>query len=354
MSERLTSSSTSKHPRWLQWLPPLFLLVSAVALFSTTGPSREIPAELPDSLFHRLVQLAAQGLGTERAYWVFLPFALLLIWCSGDLTRRMLPPKTPAPARTLATSLGMVCATMLLLSWLQRGLSPQPASHFGMAATACLLAGWSLYLHGESAGKRHWCGFAGLMLGLGAGVNAFAAIGVLPVFARATFNLIKNAKDNKIRVGLLLLGFLLGFLPQLAAFRQSLPEATAFDFAHTTEALRWLFAAAGVAGVLFISLALLVGILQRNALMLGFVLSTLVLQKIATAFYAEADPERTGTKLALVAILYAYGLFRVVRGIESGLHSANPAKVKALMPALLILLLIIFKIWTARLFYPAG
>ena len=354
MSERLTSSSTPKYPRWLQWLPPLFLAVSAIALFSGTGPVREIPAEAADSLFPRMIQLVGQTLGPEWTPWALLPFALLLIGCGGDLTRRMLPPKTPAPARTLAASLGMVCATMLLFSWLQRGLSPQSAAQFGMAATACLLAGWSLFLHGETPGKGHWAGFAGLMLGLGAGANAFVAIGVLPVFARAAFKLIQNARDNKVRVGLLLLGFLLGFLPQLDAFRQSLPAADGFAPAHAAETLRQLFAAAGIGGLLFVFLALLVGILQRNALMLGFVLSTLALQKIAAGFYTEPLPERIGTQLTLVALLYAYGLFRLFRGIESGLHSANPAKVKWLMPTLLILLLLLFKVWTARLFYPAG
>ena len=337
MSDRLTATER-KYPRWVSWVPWGLLAVSLLGLLVGERPGWDLP-ESPSG-YARLQSIAIQSLGAEHAAWMLLPFFVLLLTACGSLSRRLLPAKTPLPAARLAQSLGIVCVAAPLMLRSQAAWSAHPA----LPAAALLFSGWAVFLQAMERPQRYLAALGGLLLGLAAGFDPIAAPGILPPLVWAALQLRRNQTPSPLpRTVILVVGIGVGLLltrPQLPAVSAS------FDWAHLQAALHDTRTRFGIAGLALMFLALLVGTLQKNTVLLGLLLATYLLQKAALGLFSAPTPPQL-TALALIpALLLAYGLFRILRGIESGVHSVQPDRAKWVAPALLLLLLIAFKVWT--------
>lgn len=346
MTERLTSSSTSRGPRWIGWIPPLVLATSLAAILSRLPVPWPVTDPPPASFHHGLVQRAVALLGPDRAWGIHLPFALLLIWMCGELLERLVPPKTPLPSKILARSLGMVAAATLLHGWFQQGLGPSPA----LPASATLLTAWSAFLRATEKPSPRLAALAGLLAGLSFSLDPFTGLGALPLGVWTVSTQMRGGRPRFGWTMLFAVGGLVGSFPSLGRVTQTLFRASEVDPARILSLLTAWLPRLGIAGLLLVVLAFAVGLLQKNRIIAGLLVPTILLYKAASPWVQGLDADRKGAALVPVVVLFAYGAFRLARGFESGVHGINPGKTRWVAPVLLVLILVGFKIWTGFLF----
>ncbi|MCC5844047.1 MAG: hypothetical protein JJU05_07340 [Verrucomicrobia bacterium] len=339
MSERLTQRNLVQGPRWVSWIPYLLLFVFALAL-SVLAPRSWMPPPEPGPLYLSLCGAIPPGIAP---YWHVL-LALALLQGGGILVRNLLPPKSPAPTKILAQSLGGLTLLVTLTPWFRDLLHPVSV----LPAVTALVWAQIILLQSLSAGKHTRAALAGLLAGLAAGLSLFVGLGILPLGIWLITDLIRKTNQAPRRTGFFIAGAVIALLP----FARELPARilnTAFSPENGLQTLAPLYTLFGIGGLLLILLGLLVGALQKNRILLTFMLTTGLLFK--AGHIAHTDPSRlyTGVILFYPALLCAYGIFRLLKGIESGVYAVNPAKAKHITLVFLILLLIGAKLWTARI-----
>lgn len=343
MTERLTQRSADPSPRWVSWIPPLLLLLTAGVLSLTPPPVWSIPASAT-SLHDTLCRAWAVQI---PAPWTSLPHLLLLLLLlqgGGLLLAGLLPPKSPRPAKTLAHALGIATLLIALTPWLRALLAPTAL----LPALTALVWAQHLLLQSLVPGKHTRAAPAGILAGLAAGLSLLLAPGLLPPALWLLTDLLRKRESAPKRLGFFLAGTLVGLLP----FVRELPArlgSVSFSPGSLTRCLPPLLTAFGIGGLLLIALALLVGSLQKNRILLTFLLLTTLLLKAAYTALPDPDPLQTGTLLFFPALLCAYGIFRLLKGIESGIHAVNPAKARSVTLLLLVLLLLLTKLWALLL-----
>lgn len=339
MSDRLTHSSRATAPAWTRLVLPALLLIIAAVLARFHGA---VPSAIPDGA-HPLYRSLPDP-------WALFPVqaAFLLSLClgSGLLLRRMLPPKTAPATRVLAAALGTAAAPILLLEPFVGSLAAEPA----LPSMALLVFGWWLFLCDGEGSKRTLAGPAGLLAGLALCLDPLSLAGVLPVAGWLLVSLAMKRDRAALRLWLWAVGLGVGLIPMVAGrvdFNLGLETA-----AHPGH-LRELFLGQGAPGwwtLPFVLLALLAGILQRQRVLLGLVLPAFALQLLAWTFQPLVIGERAVAALVPWTWLTAYGLFRLLRGVEQGVRGVSAKKAKTVPLFFIALVLLATAAWAVRLF----
>ncbi len=318
-----------------------FLLLGAVTAFWLM-----LPAQAPESLDSgSRLYAALLGLFGGQVKLLQILGSVLLAGAAMSLARPLLPAKAPASAIASARSLILLSLVIPLHPWLVE-------SFRGSAVTlsmACMFASWSIALLAMRGGRGHLPGLTGLLAALGVSLSLFAAAGLPPLAILILLHIRKTGKKALGGLGLFLLGLLTGLLPEWNTFAQRLMALQNFDPSHPLLSIQNTHTELGIAGILFLALALLVGILQKQSLILGLLIPCWLLQKLLLGF--SGTPTRLlGAAMLIPALLYGYGVFRIVRGLETGLQSVNPRSAKAVMRLTPPLLLLAFSFWAWRQF----
>jgi hypothetical protein len=336
MTERLTQRTASTS-RWISLLPALlFLAFAAVLGFSAPGTW-----DLPDTsgtLYLRLFQTLPPGSGPI----LHVLLTLALLWGGGELVQALLPAKTPQVTRILARSLGSATLIIALTPWFRDLLGPNTMLP---AITALVWAQLSL-LQSARPGKHTRAAFAGLLTGLAAGLSLFVGVTGVSLGIWLLSDLIRKAENAARRTGFFIAGGVVALIP----FLRDLPErisGLSAEGMNLGQAFSPLYALFGIGGLLLILLGLLVGTLQKNRILLTFLLLPAVLLKAAHAGMTDPSALHTGAILFFPGLFFAYGIFRLLKGVESGIHAVNPARAKHVALILLILLLAGVKAWAA-------
>lgn len=340
MSERLTQRGGDSAPRWLFWFPVLlhaafaaFLLASAPVTWGLAAP----PPTLYLSLFASLPERSGP-------LW-HVALSLALLWNSGRLVSKILPAKSNAPVKTLAQCLGSATVFMALTPWIVDLLGANSL----LPALVCLLGMQLTLLQSLLPGRHPRAALAGLLGGLAAGLSFFVGTAGASALLWLMTDVLRKTDRAGRRLAFFAAGLVVGALPFLrgvSARVEGRPELSG-DWAASLLPVYTLF---GIGGILLILLGLLVGALQKNRVLLTCLLLPALLLKAAHALMPAPSPAHTGTLLFFPALFFAYGVFRILKGVESGVYSVNPAKAKSVMLTLLILLLAGVKLWTARMF----
>ncbi len=296
MRDRLTPAASSLPvPAWVGWMPALFVVVALAGLFP-------------------------QG---TSAFAALLATAALLLACGG-LLRRLVPAKSPAAVGGLAFGLGVAMPVLL------RG-----------GELAALSPAWGVVLFGvlqgvDSAEARWKAGPAGVLLGLALLLDPRTLVFVLPVFAGATVSLLLAFRKVWPRFVLLAAGLLIGLAPLFlgqAGFVCPLRVAGGEVVGPwVPPAWTWFFLLLGGA----------VGLAQRLPTFWGLLLPAYALGA-GLRWWGHEEPA-TGLVVALVC---AYGAFRILRGVETGGRKVNPGRAKALPAGMLFVLFALFCGWSA-------
>jgi len=339
MAERLTQSAPSSTPRWSGFAPAL--LLGAALLFWLLLPAATPEAvESGSRLYTGLL-----GLFQGRVQILQALAATLLAGAAMSMARPLLPPKSPKPAIASAQSLILLALVIPLHPWFADSLA-------GSAVTlslAGMLGSWSLALIALRADRRHLLGLAGLLSGISISLSFMGVSGLLPLGILLLLHTRKTGRAGFAGLGLFALGLIIGLLPELQTLPERLGGLREFDAAHPLLSLRNTYTGLGIAGLLFLTLALLVGLLQKQSVILGLMLPCWLLQKLLLGF--SGTPARLlGAALLIPALLYGYGIFRIVRGLETGLQAVSATYAKAVMRVTPVLLLLLFSFWAWRQF----
>lgn len=341
MSERLTHRTAVQHPRWVPWIPFLLLPPFALSLGMLAPEITPAPGKT-GSVYQNLQSLLPPGI---RLY-THLVLALALLHGGGKLVRTLLPPKSPLSSLILAQSLASVTLLILLTPWFRDLLMPSPMLP---AITALVWAQITLIQSGQPR-KHTLAAVSGLLAGLAAGLSLFIGLGILPLCLWLATDLIRKSDQAIRRPVYFVSGMVTGLLP----FMRELParlQNPPFSPADWLQSFTLIYPLLGIGGVLLLLLGLTVGTLQKNRNLLTFVFTTAILLKAGHIALSDASAVHTGALLFYPALLCAYGVFRLLKGIESGTHALHSAKAKYVVQTCLILLIILAKLWTARIYH---
>lgn len=340
MSDRLTHSAQTPAPTWTRLALPALLLITAAVLARFHGAA---PTVIPDEA-HPLYRLLP---GFHALFMVQDAFLLLLCLGSGLLLRRMLPAKTAPATRTLAAALGVVVPPMLLSQIYVDAIAALPSM-------ALLVFSWLLFLSGKEA-KRFLSASAGLLAGLSLCLDPLSLAGVAPVAVWLTVSAIASGKTGGVRLLLWLIGLGIGILP---IFTDWVGFDLGLEAPLQTRHLRLLFMGHGPRflphwALPFVLLGLLAGLLQRQKVLLGLVLPTFALQLLGWTFQPLLMERQALAALAPLAWLTAYGLFRLLRGVEQGVRNVNAKKAKTVPLFFIGFTLAAYAGWAVWLYLPA-
>lgn len=341
MSQRLTHRTAVQHPRWIHWIPFLLLLTFALSL-GMLAPEIAPASGKTGSVYQNLQSLLPPGI----RLCTHLVLALALLHGGGKLVRALLPPKSPLPSLILAQSLGSVTLLILLTPWFSDLLLPSPMLP---AITALVWAQITLIQSGQP--RQHTlAAAAGLLAGLAAGLSLFIGLGLLPLCLWLATGIIRKSDQALRRLAFFVTGMLIALLPfmrELPNRLQNLP----FSPGDWIQSFTLLYTLLSLGGLLLILLGLTVGTLQKNRNLLTFLFATAMLLKAGHIALRDASAVHTGALLFYPALLCAYGVFRLLKGIESGTHALHSAKAKYVVLTGLILLILLAKLWTALIFH---
>ncbi|MEX2607469.1 MAG: hypothetical protein WD708_09000 [Kiritimatiellia bacterium] len=320
MSNRLTYSSISESPAWTRLVLPCMLLVSAIALLS-----------IPDSRFLPLTNLTAIPSLTL--------ICLILVALSAGLNQQTLPEKAAEGTKALATAIGgplvLVC------------LSPYLAvfSFESLLGSGLMLAGWLFFLNGKN--RSHvWLLASGLCGGLAVSLDPLTLSGLIPL---ALWNILRISRgpNKQALPGLLwLLALTVGFTPLfLSTISIASPYFGSFILAPLPHSLGLVWQHLPIAACPFLLIGLLIAFLQKQPVVLGLFLGTFLLRLLLTGF-RPFSAHSVDPGLLLPAIwVTAYGVLRVMRGIEQGIRNVNASKAKRFPSLATLICVLAFGAW---------
>lgn len=326
MSNRLTHTSTSGTPVWHRPVFPAILLLSAIALLSIPDPT---PIPITDQFV-----LPSQTV-----------LCLILIALGAKLIQQTLPAKAPEGIKALATA---IAGPLTLVS-----LYPFPDTLSPTALTGIVLmtAGWIFFLLAPGRSPV-WMVASGLCGGLAVSLNPLNLSGLLPLSLWNVLRISKNS-THQLRPGLFwLLALTLGFAPlYLGTLPVSAPYFTSFHLPHIITSLRSIWQSLPVPVLPFLFIGLLIGCLQKQPVVLGLLLGGFLL-RLGLIGFRPAPGSIFDPGLLLPAVwAAAYGVLRVLRGMEQGIRNVNQAKAKRFSAPATLLCIFLFGTWALSRFF---
>ncbi len=336
MSNRLTSSSSSKTPGWIQLFPLLFAGITACLVFL------QLPADPP------MVSEEAHPLYMQLPSPVWVGYlqaaSLLLIFLfSGWISGAMIPSNHSGGNRVLARCLGIAVPAMFLTFRIQDGLGPQTL----FPAWALSLGSLATLLHAREGLWRMMAGLSGLLAGLALTLHALSLTVLIPALIWAVAAAISQPKTRGLPLGLFLVGTAAGLTPvilSVSPFSLGITGSITLDGLAQTgrlylEVFTWW-------SLPFFLLAFVAAIFQRQGVFLGVLLPILMLELVLSTTLIDPLPEEQFFLLLPICWLLGYGMFRLAKGIEHGVRSVNRSKATATSGFLLWGFLVIYGVWT--------
>jgi hypothetical protein len=328
MSNRLTYSAISAPPAWTRLVLPGMLLLSAIALLG-------VP-DLTGFSFNDQIEIPAQ-----------MTLCLILVTLSALLIQETLPAKAPAGAKALATAIAAPLSLLFLVPNLQTLSVP------GLTGWSLLVAGWLFFLNARDRSKV-WMLASGLCAGLAVSLDPMCLSGLLPLTLWNLADVFSKKQQSSLPFLLLLLSLTLGFLPLFLGTSPSpAPFFNSFAVEPLRDTVRLFFETLPVAAYPFLLIGVLICFLQKQPVMLRLILSTLLLHLLLTGFRpAPATLVYPGFWL-VTSWITAYGILRLMRGIEQGIRNVSNPKAKR-FPALATFLCILsFGFWVLSRYTPS-
>lgn len=311
MSDRLTYSAPTRSQEWPLLFPLLMLVLAAVAMI----PFKQMEQGLPHTL-----RLGRDGFSLPMDTLALL----LLLAQSGLLLRKTLPEKSSASLLSFASICGMGIPFLFLLGFLDIIQSP----FFNLAGAALMISGWTFVLYAANA-KLIWTVASGLTLGLAC---SFSPVCMSGAIALLFYLLLEKGQKpvEKLRLILLwLAAWVCGFIPALnGSIPLPLYERSVFSQEFMLAGLQFMWGNIPVWAWGFAALGLLIAILQRQSILLRLLLPYLVLRVLLAGFSPLEFWGIESTLLIPLAWLTAYGMLRVLRGIEQGVRNLHPEQAK--------------------------
>lgn len=324
MSHRLTYTPTSETPAWTRPVLPATLLLAAIALLGSA-----------DSAYITITNRISFPLQTLMC--------LILVALSAWLNQQTLPAKAPEGTKALATAIGAPLTLVLLYPYVRM------LSLASLTGAGLMLAGWLFFLNAPHRSVV-WILASGLCGGLAVSMDPMTLSGLIPL---AVWNIVRisNGPEKSLRTGLLwLLALTVGFAP---LFLGTMPVPSPYFGSYTpaslprTVELVWRQLPLTILPFLFIGL--LIACLQKQPVVLGFVLGTFLLRLLLTAF-RPLQENTLDPGLLLPAVWgTAYGVLRVMRGIEQGIRNVNSAKAKRFPALATLVCALAFGAWVLRI-----
>ncbi|MDA3872946.1 MAG: hypothetical protein PF795_03185 [Kiritimatiellae bacterium] len=327
MSNRLTYTSTSETPAWTRLALPAALLFAAIALLRVTDP-------------------ATVPLTDQIAFPLQTVVCLILIALSAWLNQQTLPKKAPEGTKACATAIGGPLVLIILFPYLQM------LSLASLIGSGLMLAGWLFFLNAQNR-SFVWMLASGLCGGLAVSLDPMTVSGLIPL---ALWNVIRISRKPKtqLRLGLLwLLALTVGFAPLfLGTIPLPAPYFASFIPAPLSHSLGKVLQNLPIAAYPFLLTGLLIACLQKQPVVLGLLLGTFLLRLVLTGFRPIQGHAVDPGLLLPAAWVTAYGVLRVMRGIEQGIRNVNSAKAKRFPAAATLVCLLACGVWVLCLYIP--
>lgn len=307
MSERLTHSAGSSTGRWTELAVPFSLLLVAIHELMAWPVPEETGASL------------------QAGLWV-----LFSLQC-GSVIRNMLPQRAPASHHAMTAALGI-----LIISWVfQPGLLVTPF------AWIFALAAWNfLQEHPDTTPARL---FSGLCSGYALCLQLSTVTVALPLLILHISLIVQKRKAGLVPAAVWGGGLAAGLTPlwsgALADVHLIPPVASSPGMLS-----QYLELIQRIPLVLlpFLLLGLGVACFQARTTCFALLVPMLIGLPLYTAALDTSSPQHMW--ILPVGLLSAYGVFRVLRGVEQGVRNSNPKIAGRVMPAGLVLLFLSYGI----------
>jgi len=322
MSNRLTSSARADSPIWSSVSFLWLTAATGLLVYSQVPSSPPVIAEEAHELYLRL----PSPLWTPRIQAVVLTLVFLL---SGALIRLLSPAKASGHVRTLAMILGAAVPAVLLTPLLSGAMGPQPL----FPAWALALISGCLLFPGGGTSRTPLLGLsgltAGLALSLDAATLAVAAVSLVWVASIC----VTSKKTGGPGLVFWLVGLALGMIPVFLGWVPFAPGLVFTDGLSGLEGIpSQLLDLLTWASLPFILLALLAAGLQLQKILLAWMLPVVVLQLVQAAGRSDPLPETLFFLALPFCWLTAYGVLRLIKGIEQGVRNVNTKKARRIFP----------------------
>lgn len=315
---------------------PLMLLLTAIALIALDMDANAYSLELPNA---KLPALEPFPINTV--------IVLMLMTLSGFLVRNLIPLKSPAGLKAFATACGIGIPFVFLQGYLP--FMDNPMLNF--AGSSLMVSSWMFQLYGQNKGMI-WTMASGITGGLACSISPVCLSGVIPLLFFSFFHNSPSWKNRCLHLLVWILFLIVGLIPALTMpvpleayrFTGFNPEIIKAGFIFSAEnAPLWSW--------VFVLIGLVVSLLQRQPILLGLILPSLLLRLIFAGTMTTSFWAPDSTLLLPFAWLTAYGMLRVLRGIEQGVRNVDPKQAK-MIPAIGTAIFVVgFSLKLASLFY---
>ncbi|MDF3128661.1 hypothetical protein P0Y35_05585 [Kiritimatiellaeota bacterium B1221] len=354
MNERLTYNASDKKNNWAPLMFPLMTLLIAIAIIPFNPLNDYTRLHLP---------IGATGI-TLPVQSIAL---ILLLALSGVLLQRLLPTKSAAFLKAFAGLCGLGIPFIFFQGFFQ--IDQNPILNF--SGTALMLASWIFVLSDHSKNTLYAVA-SGLFAGLACAVSPLYLSGALALFLFSLFQSGETWKTKASKQCLWILALFSGMTPILYRDLPLMQDEPLFSPEFIRSSLQFVMQNTPIWSWAFVIVGLLVALLQKQKILLGLVLPFFLLLLLSigvlpSIYFLPGEPQGTfphevyvlswsiaPTLLLPTAWFTAYGMLRVLRGIEQGVRKANPAQAKKI-PAFAcgaFILGFLFKI--ADLYYFVG
>lgn len=314
MNERLTSLTPSEtHSAWAKLVFPFMLLLSSIAM---------IALDMDSDVY--VFELAFVDLPPLQPFPMNTLIFMMLVTLSGVLVRNLIPLKSSPGFKAFSSASGVGIPFIFLQGYLP--FIDNPIMNF--MGASLLVSSWIFQLYGKDK-ALHWSIASGLTAGLACSTAPVCFSGVIPLMI---FSMCYNTMGWKYKTGHLgmwIASFLCGLVPTLyLADPFAAYSAGQFDWEIIRSGYQFIIENSPIWSWFFIAVGMLVAAIQKNPIILGLILPVLALRLI---FAGLMPPEFWGpdsTLLLPFAWLTAYGMIRVLKGIEQGVRNVSNQQAK--------------------------
>lgn len=312
------------------------LLLSAIALIALDMDANSYSLKLPSAKFPSL-----------EPFPINTVIVLILMTLSGFLVRNLLPLKSPAGLKAFATACGIGIPFVFLQGYLP--FLDKPLLNF--AGSSLMVSSWMFQLYGQNKGMI-WTIASGITGGLACSIAPVCLSGVIPLLFFSFFHNDPSWKKRCLHLLVWILFLILGLIPVLTmpvpleayrftGFNPEIIKVGCIFIVENTPLWSWVF----------ILIGLVVSVLQRQAILLGLVVPLLLLRLIFASTLSTSFWVPDSTLLLPFAWLTAYGMLRVLRGIEQGVRNVDPKQAKRIPAIGTAFFVVGFSLRLASLFY---
>ncbi len=331
MNERLTYSSSTKKDNWAHVVLPLMTLLIAVAVIPFKQLNEYTLLHLP--IGENGITLPVQTIAL-----------ILLLALSGSMLKLLLPEKSAPSLKAFAGLCGLGIPFLFLQGFLQIDQSPI----LNFSGIALMLSSWMFALKDENKNYLHSIA-SGLFAGLSCAVSPLYFSGAIALALFTLFQKEPAWKSKAIKHLLWLAALFCGLTPILYRDFPQFQDQIQFSPEYIKSSLLFIYQTTPLWAWIFLLVGFVVSALQKQKILLGLVLPFFLLLLISIAllpsiFFAPGEiweqqnsfPHEVfafswsiaPTLLLPAAWFTAYGMIRVLRGIEQGVRKVNPAQAK--------------------------